>query len=559
MSVYGLSGTANAGHRTTAKQRDNRQHAWNDYLTETDSRGLAVPPRHRLLLLMDYQGSGTPTEADRLEVEETLRQLENAFEWSSDGLLFTISYAPSYFDRWEGSLPSGIDLTGLGNAGLQDLIDAIAVEGEDPTPEPREVHMHLASHNAANLLAAEEAIFGNRSFLNGVAFDATFEGIFTEPTSFPDRRTGFVGGGEPADQIDNDDIPADAPLSMGFQSGFTDNLPSEDNVSMVWDQTFGQPMPPGVFAQGTTEQVSKLTIDLQSWYDQPKEDRTAKMYSPQHVGHVGEIGNALGTTSDTPDKPMLDISQETDIARETEKDAKNLGLVGHQQKLARTRFDLGARRESSDGDGVEDTTILRRDFDTTDGGGPGLHFVTITRFMTYMDYVRNSMNKIGITHPFSDGSQLQHEEVDVPIENHGFLDFITATRRGVFLVPPIAIRALPPASAFEPTIDVEPQGPEEVITLSESTTSVALINTQSGSDQFPYVFFGEPEQTMRLQSAEPFAVDQFDVDGDGDIDTVFHFDTADLGLTTDDDTVRFLMYSDGRDPVLKEKSVTVEA
>ncbi len=514
MGLYGLSGTA--GARKTFAERDNRQHAWNDYLTETDSRGLPVPPRHRLLLLMDYEGRGRPTVSDRKEVEGALRQLEAAFEWSSDGLLFTIGYAPQYFDRFNPNLPSGIDLTGLGNADLQALIDAIAVDGEDPTPEPREVHMHLASHNATNLLAAEDALFGNLGTLNGVTIDATFEGIFTEPETFPDRRTGFVGGGEPAEHVNNSNIPQEAPLSMGFQSGFTDNLPHEDLVSFVHDQTFGQPMPPGIFAQGSAEQVSKLDIDLQSWYDMPKEDRTARMYSPHHVGEVGNVGNALGTTSNLAHIDVLDLSDSTDIARETEQDAKNGGVVGHQQKLARSRFDLDARRASSSGDDVQDTTILRRDFDTTNTGGPGLHFVALTRFMTYMDYVRNSMNSVTFQHPFSTGQEIDHTDPGIAKEDDGFLDFITATRRGVFLVPPLWVRSLPRPRGLVPFMDL--RNIDDVLDLSEHDfVEVVLTADSTGSEDSTVkpaniapksLRFGPPTEVHQARGAPPEKVDQ---------------------------------------------------
>lgn len=56
----------------------------------------APPPRYHPILPFDYQNGGEPTAENHREVEGALHQLERAFEWRNEGLLFTIGYAPTY-------------------------------------------------------------------------------------------------------------------------------------------------------------------------------------------------------------------------------------------------------------------------------------------------------------------------------------------------------------------------------------------------------------------------------------------------------------------------------
>lgn len=454
---------------TTNEDRNNRQHAWDDY-TATDDAGRGVPPRHHLLLLLDYRKSGRPELADRRAVEGAFGQLESAFEWSNEGLLFTVGYSTAYFDRFEEPLPTGVDLRTA-----EEIIDAVSLEGEDPVSEPYEVAVHLAGDDAANLLTAEEALWGfpgrDRETVSDVAIEHTFEGVFDKPTDYPARRTGYVGSGMPRRYVGEDtdediggEISDEAPLSMGFQSGFDDNMPSETAASLVHDQTLGGDFEgPGVFAQGAVQHVSKLDVDLEAWYRRTETERIQRMFSPHHTtSDVGETGLELGATSGTDDLPMRDRDAE-DAAERTYRDAVDRGVVGHQQKLARARFDVDRRRTDPGETGTLDVPILRRDFDTTDQGTSGVHFTALMRFNGYMIYSRLAMNGVefdadSLIPPEpgeKPGARITHEDVDLPAENDGFLDFVTAKRRGNFLVPPLDVRALPPARAIRPDVVVD--------------------------------------------------------------------------------------------------------
>jgi len=167
-----------------------RQHAWNDYAARDDA-GNVLPPRHHVLLHLDYDGS-EPTADDRRTLEDALRSLERAYEWSNEGLLFTLGYSPAYFESLGGS-PADVDLPEP--RALSEL--------EDPEFDTPDAILHFASDHAQVVLAAEEGMRGNREALNDGPVDATL----TDAFSVADRRTGFVGEGLPADNQDTGGVP----------------------------------------------------------------------------------------------------------------------------------------------------------------------------------------------------------------------------------------------------------------------------------------------------------------------------------------------------------------
>jgi hypothetical protein len=208
-------------------------------------------------LLVDYADEGTPSAGEREQVESALSSLERAFEYGNDGLLLTVGYSPSYFDRYDEELPDSVDLP--------------EPEGLMPTDDPdldtQDAIIHLASDHAEAVLAAEEALLGEKAEVNGVEMESDVGDVFETV----DRRTGFIGDGMPAERQDVDGIPEgepvpeDSPLYMGFKSGFKKNRASEDSVTIE----------EGPFAGGTTEHVSKILLHLDEWYgdENDREDR----------------------------------------------------------------------------------------------------------------------------------------------------------------------------------------------------------------------------------------------------------------------------------------------
>ncbi|MFC3958975.1 DUF7405 family protein [Halovivax cerinus] len=370
-----------------------RQHAWNDALA-TDEYGNHLAPRHRVLILFDYARDGAPSDADRETVENAFRTLERAYERSHDGLLCTMSYSPSYFARFDESLPDSVDLREP---------EALA-PFEDPELDRPDAVVHLASDHGSVVLAAEEALRGELDELNGVSVDATFDGVFERV----DRRTGFVGEGLPAENQDVSDVPdskpvpEDAPMYMGFKSGFEKNQASEERVTIQ----------AGPFAGGTTQQLSLLRLTLHQWYEQDTRDqRVATMFCPAHAAddRVEGAGHSLGNSSGLGNCPA-----------HAGDDARTEGAVGHAQKAARARED-------------DSPLLLRRDFDSTDDDRATLHFLSLQRSIGDFVDTRQAMNGTDLAETSAVGQRL----------NNGILQYVTVERRGNFLLPPRALRALP--------------------------------------------------------------------------------------------------------------------
>lgn len=373
----------------------NRQHAWNDVLP-TDNHGNPVAPRHRVLLFMNYRRDGKPTNTDRQTMETALQGVEHAYERSGDGLLITTSYSPAYFERFDQPLPKTVDLP---------MPRALA-SFEDPTLDAPDTVIHLASNHAQIVLGAEEALKGNTPTLNGVAQP---DASITESFEIVDRRTGFVGRGLPAEHDDiqgvpEDKVPEDAPLYMGFESGFKGNQATEDRITIK----------AGPFTDGTTQHLSNITLNLNQWYNQDSRyQRVAKMFCPHHA--------ATGTVEGTGDN--LGTDTEMDNCMHAKDAARSEGVVGHSQKMVEIRED-------------DTPLILRRDFDSTDGGHAGLHFLALQREIADFVTTREAMNGDDIVERSAVGQR----------NNNGILQYMDVTNRGNYLLPPRALRALPPAN-----------------------------------------------------------------------------------------------------------------
>jgi len=371
-----------------------RQHEWKGYL-KTDDAGNSRLSRHHVTLLLDYEREGTPTEADREQVTDALHSLERAYGWENDGLMFTLGYSPAYFERFDAG-PADVDLPAP---------EALA-PFEDPELDTPDAVLHLASDHASVVLAAEEALNGERDTVNDTEMAAAFDGVF----SVADRRTGFVGTGLPAENQDvagipdSEPVPEESPLFMGYKGRFDGNQATEDDVTIE----------SGAFAGGTTQHLSYIRLQLQQWYEQESHDqRVSKMFCPAHAaeGRVEGVGENLGTASGVED-----------CADDVVERSRREGVVGHAQKSARAREDGRP-------------LILRRDFDSTDGGQAGLHFLSIQASITDFVATREAMNGTDVAEASGVGQAV----------NNGILQYMTVERRGNYLLPPRSLRALPPA------------------------------------------------------------------------------------------------------------------
>ena len=360
-----------------------RQHAWEAYLA-VDADGNPVPPRFSRLLFFDVNGDPGPAHARLLEA--ALRTLERACPWRPSGLLFTAAWGPGYF-RDVLEVPSPIP-------------PATALSGfEQPAIDDYHLCLHLAADNESRLAAIEAALVRGTPLPQAPAGgQLDLSGVLR----WRQTRTGFVGTGLPARRQDVNGIPGgrpvpgNAPLFMGFKSALRRNQASEDDVTI----------PDGPFAGGTTMHASYLRLRLGTWYGQLSEpERVARMYAPQ-------------VTPEQVSKFTTDAESDPGLLGQA---VSRYGVIGHAQASAT------ARRGGK-------PLILRRDFDTTDGGLAGLHFVSLQRSIADFVTTRTAMNAAG--------AQLANPSVTSTV-NNGINEFIFVLRRGNYVIPPRAARSFP--------------------------------------------------------------------------------------------------------------------
>jgi hypothetical protein len=359
-----------------------RQHAWTATLAR-DQYGNAVPPLFDRLLFFDVDGP--PTGAKARVLEAALRTLERTYPWGPSGLLLVAGWGQPYFaDTLRVASPIPV-ATALSDFELP------AIDGYD-------LCLHLASDDQPRLAAVEAALVRGAP-LPGA--DGPLD--VSSALRWRETRTGFTGAGLPAGRQDTGGIPAGhpvpvtAPLFMGFKSSLTRNQATEDDVTI----------PDGPFAGGTTMHASYMRLSLDDWYGQLSErERVARMYAPQ----VTPEQVTADFTTDAESDPNL-LGQA--ISR--------YGVVGHAQTSATVR------RSGR-------PIILRRDFDTTDGGQAGLHFVALQRTIADFVTTRTAMN--------ATSAQLQNPSITDTV-NNGINEFIFVLKRGNYVLPTRADRSFP--------------------------------------------------------------------------------------------------------------------
>ncbi len=374
------------------------QHAWAATLAK-DAHGNAVAPRFDRLLFFDLLGA--PSRDAVRTLEASLRGLERAFPWGPQGLLFTFSWGPHYFEHTLGvatPIPRPKELSDF----------------ELPSFDDYDACLHLACDDEQRLATVELALVQGQPLTGAGSVD------LRSILRWRETRTGFVGTGLPAAHQHvngipaGSPVPAGSPLFMGFKSGFTKNQASEQDVTI----------PSGPFLGGTTMQVSYMRLRLDSWYTLSEQGAcVARMYyAPSELTPA----QVAGFTDDAPSNPGSYTQAAT-----------RYGVVGHAQTSARARVHGRPR-------------IIRRDFDTVDGGVAGLHFVSVQRSIADFVTTRNAMNA-------ATASYLNPAIGDTV--NNGINEFIFVVKRANYIIPPRGgDPLLPPLSrsGFSPALRPHP-------------------------------------------------------------------------------------------------------
>ena len=366
--------------RAADPQLPNRQFAWGSTLP-TDTYGNTIAPTHDRLLMFDVIGRATPQYARLLE--SALRELEHAFPWGPEGLLFTAGWGPAYF-------------TSIGAHSPVPSAKALS-DFELPAIDHHHLCLHLAGDDESRLREVEAALVHGAP-LAGVDHSVSLASILR----WRETRTGFTGPGLPAAHQDVGGIPAgnhvaaSTPLFMGFKSNLKRNQATEDDVAID----------AGPYTDGTTMHVSYMRLRLDSWYqDLGQHGRVARMYAPQVTPQ-----QAARFTTDAASDPQL-LNQAV----------HRYGVIGHAQTSAR------ARRKGR-------PIILRRDFNTVDGGQAGLHFVSVQRSIADFVTTRTAMNAAS--------AQLENPAIGDTV-NNGINEFIFVLKRANYILPARPQRSFP--------------------------------------------------------------------------------------------------------------------
>lgn len=356
-----------------------RQHAWDDALV-TDADGNPMTPRYTRVLMLDL--AVEPSIGAAETVERAMREMEAAYPWGADGLLHALGWGSGYFER-------------LGELSASPIRSPqVLSRTDDPELLSFDAALVLSSDVPAHLDRTEAAMFDGRAEHGGSPVEHRLGDVF----SVSARRTGFMGDGLPAEHAEAEglpfDIPDNAPMFTGFFSGRRKTQATEDRVTIH----------EGTFAGGTTMHLSHIVETLDGWWSMSEDERVAQMFSPEF----------------DPDD-VESLGQAVPFANAIEDHAADHGVVGHHEKVARVRDDGRP-------------LILRRDFNTTDGGEPGVHFLAFQRSLEDFERTRKSMN----------GWYLRDEHPQIrDRDNNGLLEFISVRSRANFYVPPRERRSFP--------------------------------------------------------------------------------------------------------------------
>lgn len=389
---------------------------------------VSIPPVWNLVITATLTRAPGRREQQRLEA--ALQAAEHAYPYNPSGVFVLVAYGLPYFRTYirssifDARLPRMADTPDAADARAAPvLLDAVRFPGDPPTTllEANDVVFHLRSDVLANLQDVRRALFERSGSLAGQAAPSADVSDLFHITSI---RTGFVGSGLPRRMAEQahlgiaSRIPETTPLFMGFTS--SQQMGQAREVAVSFD---GQPDPlvrplttaqPGdYFAGGTALHLSHLTEDLDRWYALPYDERLARMF---HFNAPAQPGTVTLQT--------MWLNPNT-----TEIDARQRQVIGHNEAVQR-----GSRTREGQ------ALLLRVDFNTLDaldvsGGAvstPGVHFLAFSPGSWLFHRSRMGMADPALTARYG-----------LAATAYGINDFIHATRRQNFLVPPRAHRAFP--------------------------------------------------------------------------------------------------------------------
>jgi hypothetical protein len=387
-----------------------------------------------------------PWSASRLKaaaskLEKALQKVESPYPSTAAGLTIVVAWGLPYFEGytatpWTRYAPIDVALN------QPAVLNAIRFPSDpvDVRLEDNHVAFKLRSDSRSILVSVEKALFEDPA-------SGAYVGDLFELTS---KRMGFVGRGfgtasqnvgkqlALANQVPGAErIPDRAQLMMGFTSTQpaalgADNIASFETLPGVTNQ-----WPNGYFAAGCAMHLSHLNLDLVNWYTQNDyAGRVARMFTPHTPVSAGEPVTIPNGPGEVTSSTQLD----QDIT-----ERKMVGHNGMLQQATRLKDNVTDNygRVRAKGTAVP----IREDFNTIDNpfawpasGQPaaaGLHFAVFVPASRLFHTARMAMDGYTL-----DGATRSPAGMTDAIPN-GINQYMTATHRQNYLVPPRAHRSFP--------------------------------------------------------------------------------------------------------------------
>ncbi|HEV8463172.1 MAG TPA: hypothetical protein VGQ38_20970 [Gaiellaceae bacterium] len=379
-----------------------------------------VPPLHHRVITAKVKS------VSQKRLEKALAALERQYANSPAGLGVTVAWGLPYFKRLVPKLADGRRYpTYLPKSAKGAAVTDATRFASDPSTVVLggdDVAVLLRSDDASHLDHAQHALFTD------------LHDLFSVTTV----RSGFVGNAKEmalgAGIAGADLIVDGVQMFLGFTSTqkaamAPDRIASFETLAGYTDQK-----PKSFWAGGTAMHLSHLDEDLERWWAQvPFTDQLRSMTRPGLV---------------VPDKTYTiaeDVSR-VETPADVHGDLSRFGGVGHSATLQTvTRL----QRDTRDAYGVirpRGTAIVSRaDFNTLDNPftvpvasstpSAGVHFIAFAPSSDIFNRARRAMDG-----SLGDGSSLQ---IDPRATAQGFNNFIHATHRQNFVVPPRSRRSFP--------------------------------------------------------------------------------------------------------------------
>jgi hypothetical protein len=414
---------------------------------------IAFPPVYTLFAT--FALTRTPTSADKATFAKALAQVETSYPFSPSGVFMTVAYGVPYFERLSGGMAGTLvssHMPRLINEPQNYVLEEAVPGPTDVSPQNPEISkarfnipvqiesndmvVTLRSDSNENVNDVLAWLSGESSSLAGQDIGESGLGDLLTVTS---RRLMFVQMGLPRMVAEEQDLPyagtinAKSPMWMGFSSQQAKSSGKPAITSFLGNRSAkltsakaGQ-----YFDHGSIQHLSHVIMDLEQFYESPKETyqrRAAEMFSANPLpsaGNADQFANGGG-----PAFLANNFVTAVDADEEAREPAQFDGErhIGHTTAVQRTSraVDQSPIHIRADGPG----------FDALDVPGgdslPKLHFSIFVPTAAFFATMRRSQASTDLAQKYK-----------VPSQNLGIERFLTATRRQNFLVPPRRNRAFP--------------------------------------------------------------------------------------------------------------------